>query len=674
MIFMGDLTSIILLSIQRSVFVIIIYPTIQYYFEQSLRDDEGFQQAVLKSSYGRRAPTAGGLRTAAGVSRMGTAGFRRDSMTPRTAMRSSGQQPPPTARPMTAVRGAGYTSVNRSPSATTFDPMNQAKTMTGLFQGKDESTPEARIKLLEKKVNGLLEESIINCHRKEMGLALEKAKDAFKKERTLSKQKEQHSGPEAVPMNIDLTFAVMFNLAVQYTKNGMYSEALNMYTEILKNRSFTNSSRMKLNVGKIYYLQGNFSKAVKFYRMALDQIPTTQRDTRMKIMKNIGLTFVRMNQFTDAITSFEYIMSEKPDFRTGLHLILCHFALGDRDSMKKGFRKMLEIKYKDNLEDQIPLDVDDSNQMVNEVIRNDELRKIQREMSQEHDWSILMSAKLISPVIGESFSQGYEWTVDQIRTAGFIDLANELEINKAVKHLKKREFKEAIDALKTFEKKDSKAASTAATNLSFLYFVQNELSQAEKYADEAINADHLNSGALVNKGNCCYKQHEYERAFEYYKEALASDSTCVEALYNSLLTCKKMNSYDFGLDAGYKLNSIIKNHVYTLYQMATIYESMSDRDQAMDWYTKLLVFVPSDPSLLNRLSDMADAERDRQTSFTYLTEVRTCIEKLAPNFNLQSYRYLPSHIPTIERLAAYYIENQIYEKAIRYLERASAVQ
>ena len=40
----------------------------------------------------------------------------------------------------------------------------------------------------------------------------------------------------------------------------------------------------------------------------------------------------------------------------------------------------------------------------------------------------------------------------------------------------------------------------------------------------------------------------------------------------------------------------------------------------------------------------------------------------------QSYRYFPSHIPTIERLASYYIESQAYEKAIRFLEKAAAVQ
>ena len=34
-------------------------------------------------------------------------------------------------------------------------------------------------------------------------------------------------------------------------------------------------------------------------------------------MRNIGLLFVRMGQYNDACSSFEFIMSEKPDFKTG---------------------------------------------------------------------------------------------------------------------------------------------------------------------------------------------------------------------------------------------------------------------------------------------------------------------------------------------------------------------
>jgi intraflagellar transport protein 88 len=40
---------------------------------------------------------------------------------------------------------------------------------------------------------------------------------------------------------------------------------------------------------------------------------------------------------------------------------------------------------------------------------------------------------------------------------------------------------------------ESNMLSTAATNLSFLYFLEKELEQAQHYADVAINADRYNA-------------------------------------------------------------------------------------------------------------------------------------------------------------------------------------
>ena len=59
------------------------------------------------------------------------------------------------------------------------------------------------------------------------------------------------------------------------------------------------------------------------------------------------------------------------------------------------------------------------------------------------------------------------------------------------------------------------------------------------------------------------------------------------------------------------------------------------------------------------MSDVFDSEGDKHQALSFMTE---------------SCRYLPSHIPTLERLAAHFIENQVYEKAIRFLEKASHVQ
>lgn len=38
--------------------------------------------------------------------------------------------------------------------------------------------------------------------------------------------------------------------------------------------------------------------------------------------------------------------------------------------------------------------------------------------------------------------------------------------------------------------------------------------------------------ALVNKGNVLYARGDYEKAREFFKEALQNDSSCVEGLYN----------------------------------------------------------------------------------------------------------------------------------------------
>ena len=79
------------------------------------------------------------------------------------------------------------------------------------------------------------------------------------------------------------------------------------------------------------------------------QVPNTHKTLRIKIMHNIGILFVKMGQYSDACSSFEWIMSEQGDFKTGLHLVLCYYATGDKDRMKKGFSQLVEIPLEVNL-------------------------------------------------------------------------------------------------------------------------------------------------------------------------------------------------------------------------------------------------------------------------------------------------------------------------------------
>jgi intraflagellar transport protein 88 len=77
----------------------------------------------------------------------------------------------------------------------------------------------------------------------------------------------------------------------------------------------------------------------------------------------------------DAIQSYEAIMATEsaPDAQTGFNLIVCYYALGDRDKMKKGFQMLLGVQeYADDDEDE-----DDEMKEVKEELglRQDELKK-----------------------------------------------------------------------------------------------------------------------------------------------------------------------------------------------------------------------------------------------------------------------------------------------------------
>ncbi|XP_033002192.1 intraflagellar transport protein 88 homolog isoform X2 [Lacerta agilis] len=622
---------------------------------EDLENDPAFQQAV-KTSHGRRPPLTAKVPGTSGSRPLATGYGSKTTLSSSMGrpMTAAGQDGVP--RPMTAVQAAGYTKAVSRGSA--FDPLGQARGPAPPLETKNEDSPEGKIKQLEKKVNELVEESCIAHSCGDLKLALEKAKDAGRKERALVRQREQTMSPANI--NLDLTYTVLFNLASQYSANEMYAEALNTYQVIVKNKMFVNGGMLKVNMANIYLKQRNYSKAIKFYRMALDQIASVHKEMRIKIMQNIGVAFIKTGQYTDAISSFEHIMSTSPNLKAGFNLILCYFATGDREQMKKAFQKLIAV----------PLGIDDDDKYISqgddphtnlliEAIKNDSLRQMERERKATAEKYIMTAAKLIAPAIETSFAVGYDWCVEMVKASQYVELANDLEINKAITYLRQKDFNQAVETLKMFEKKDSRVKSAAATNLSFLYFLENEFTQASHYADLAVNSDRYNPSALTNKGNTIFANGDYEKAAEFYKESLRNDSSCTEALYNIGLTYKKLNRLDESLDSFLKLHAILRNSAQVLFQIASIYELMEDPNQAIEWLMQLISVVPTDSHALAKLGELYDSEGDKSQAFQYYYE---------------SYRYFPSNIEVIEWLGAYYIDTQFCEKAIHYFERAALIQ
>jgi intraflagellar transport protein 88 len=200
---------------------------------------------------------------------------------------------------------------------------------------------EEKVKQLEEKINQVIEESVLAGCKGDHRKGLELAKEAANKEKALMKLKEQAGSNEG--HDWDITFAVLFNLGTQYEEAEMYTEALTTYTAISKNKLLVHGPKVKINVGNIYFKQGHPTKAIKMYRMAMDQLNNTHKDLRLKLMHNMGIIFLKMEHPADAAASFEYIMQEKASFKTGLHLVVANFMAGDSEKIKRSFQDLLQV-------------------------------------------------------------------------------------------------------------------------------------------------------------------------------------------------------------------------------------------------------------------------------------------------------------------------------------------
>jgi intraflagellar transport protein 88 len=363
-----------------------------------------------------------------------------------------------------------------------------------------------------------------------------------------------------------------------------------------------------------------------------------------------------LGQYHDAVESFENIMQGEPDFQAAYNLILCYFALGDKEKMKKGFTQLLTIE--------IPGLEEEEDEEPDADFANDAISVYLKDMRNKAYKYITDAAKLIAPVIESDWTRGYDWVIETLRASDFSVVESELGIHKAVQYMKQRNFDQAIEVFKSFEKKDKAMMARVATNISFLYFIEKDLKNAEKYADIAIKNDRYNAKALVNKGNCLFIREEYEAAKNYFLEAIGVEADCVEAIYNLGLVNRRLE--ETRADAGYetlqafeKLQSIMNNAPEVLFQIGSIYERAEDYQQAIKWYNLLVTRLPSDAGVLQRIARMHSLLQEENQAFHYYSE---------------SYRHFPVSIETIQWLGAFYVKSELYEKAWTFFERAAQIQ
>ena len=561
------------------------------------------------------------------------------------------------ARPMTSNRASGFNATQGG----SFDAFNQRSNLAMQLgpapplQKRSENSPEELCNEMDRQVNILIEESAKHASEGDFPQALEKAKEAGKKERQLSKQREQLNLADQI--NVDLTFAVHFNLAVMFHRNGLYTEALNTYSLIVRNKQYAQSGRLRVNMGNIYAEQKKYLLAIKMYRISLDEIPATDRALKHKIMRNIGNAFVKMGQYKDAIGSYEAVMEGNPEIVTGFNLLLCYYALGDTEKLKRTFTKLLTVK----IPGYSPEEDEEEETQKEDVLVADALRAEVRGRRKQFLQTVTTAGRLIAPVLDKDWRIGFDWVIEQLRHYEIRDanahLASELEMCKGLNYLKFKQYHEAIDCLKSFAKKDKVLQARAATNLSYLYFLEGDFDSGEKYAELSVEADRYNCKALINKGNFMYVRGEWEKAKQLYESAINVEADSVEAIYNLALANKQLGLYEEALRIFKRLQSIIDT-VEVLYQIADLYDILGN-PMAADAFKWLIGRVPTDPNVLARLGLLNAKEGDETQAFQYY---------------LDAYRYYQVNMDVISWLGAYFVKNEVYDKAMQFFERAAQIQ
>ena len=294
------------------------------------------------------------------------------------------------------------------------------------------------------------------------------------------------------------------------------------------------------------------------------------------------------------------------DYATAFNVLVCYYAVGASEKMRKGFARLLAVpqpkSYDGEGEEENESKMSDGNGGGSKMggssglmeqknggsvdpmaspskldstgghKERDSLKEEVVARQKQMKSFILTGAKLIAPYIDtREWIAGFDWLIDQLKL-DFPHLASEVEIAKAIAYLRRKQFDRAIEVFKSFEKKDAALMAKAATNLSFLYFIEGAYEQADKYANLAVRHDRYNAKALVNKGNCLFANGELEKAKELYLESIGVEADCVEAIYNLGIVSKKLGVLGEALQAFEKLHTIVPSSPEGIYQIANLHD------------------------------------------------------------------------------------------------------
>lgn len=477
--------------------------------------------------------------------------------------------------------------------------------------GSDEAvrkrrTPAVVADELRTQISALIDKSTVARRDRKVEESLDLAREAVLNAQSLQKHNKSHS----LPTNGAIMLSTWFNLAVSFEVNDMVKEAIKTYAYLAKQSTTDQGScRVRLSMGNLYYVQKDYSQAIRMFKMALDLTPRGDKRRAQRIQCNIANAYFRIGKLNEAIKHSE--CHESP--RSIFNLIIFRLSLGDVEGAENEFRRLLAARGGE---------ADPSDQS-------------NREMAEK-------AARLLSATAGHE-------RILALLEGGHDDIADAIELEFALGSLKNADNSFATKALRSLHKKSSKKAS-AAICLSFVYLLERNMGKAKKYSEAALKSDGYNSTALVNKGNCLFEEGKIADAKSCYLDAIVNRPDCAQAVFNLGLANQQLGLLSEAIKAFEQLHQTTPNSVQVLYQIANTQDMMgSSPEEAIKWFNVLAGRVPGASSSLARLGHLYSESGD---------------ETQALHCSLESYRHNPTDLDIISWLGSWFAENGMYERQV----------
>jgi intraflagellar transport protein 88 len=544
---------------------------------------------------------------------------------------------------MSSRHGTGYSSgsLTTSGGKKVISPLDHMADTFAQFIKDTKDAPENRIKVFKKNIMAAIQESSNLIARHEAPAALTKAKEAETELKNLQDFITSKSIED--PEFKTLKQTVILQLADAYKENSMWEDALNRYHRLEKDREFANLHIIYLEIGNICTATQKYEDAIKYYEMGINHLKTDTTRLLARFHQCCGVCHVQMGDYHKALSAFETAMKHEMSVKTGYNLVLCHSVLSSMDELKEAYVRLLGVK---------PV------VSISEIGENDMLGGQLHFERREQVRLVMLASRLVAQKSEKDWQASYEFVLQQLKRSKYPEAAGEFEIAYSLAFLNHRDAAKAIEMLRQIRKKDISLMTLAATNLSFLYFLEQNYADADKYAAIALEYDKYNAQALVNQGNCFMQAGREDDARDQYLEAIGVEADCVEALYNFGVVSKQMGAYEEALQVLDKLSHIIPKSPEVAFEVSDCYDKMGLVPQAIECLHRLLNLLPSDPAIWRRLGAIWDRDGNETQAFHCYSE---------------SYKYCPSDIEVISWLGGYYRRHQLFENALRFFERASAI-